>query len=227
VFPRILVATALGAGGLLGAVAVVAVPGSVWGAALCGAFVGVLVSLRDRGPGDAAAGRRAGLVAGAGTTGGLLALIGLVVLLGAAAGTLLLLALVVVGLVWTRRRTRSAAAAPGDPRAARPRGATSGDDPSPRGRAPQVAEPAPGTPSPDPADLTAPQLCAVWQRTYFALLDLPVGASREAVADLRGRLLDEMERRDPDGFARWLEAGPRAGSNPGPFLMIPPTQGLP
>jgi hypothetical protein len=224
VFTRILIATALGAGGLLGAVAVVVVPGSVWGAAVCGAFAGVLVSLRGRNTASGDAGgtrdaRRAGLLAGAGTAGALLALIGLVVLAGAAAGTFLLVALLVVGLVWTRRRTRWSAAAPRDPQVADHRGAAPGGDPSPRGAAGRPSRvAAPAAPSSDPADLTAPQLCAVWQRTYFALLDLPVGASREAVTHLRGRLLDEMERRDPAGFARWLEAGPRAASNPGRFL---------
>jgi hypothetical protein len=30
--------------------------------------------------------------------------------------------------------------------------------------------------------------------------------------------LDELERRDPAGFARWLAAGATAGSNPAQYL---------
>jgi hypothetical protein len=233
VFTRILIGTALGVGGLLGAVAVVALPGLVYGAAVCGVLTGMLVSLRagDTTSGAAATGvrpaRRTGLVAGAGVTGGLLALIGLVLLLGAAAGSLLLVALVVLvvlGGMRARRRTRSPAASPADPWRAVLSGAH-GAGPSRRvgsGRAARVVPPAPEAPAPsaapDPADLTARQLCVLWQRTYFALLELPAGTSREGVAHLRERLLDEMERRDPDGFTRWLDAGPRAGSNPGRYL---------
>jgi hypothetical protein len=31
-------------------------------------------------------------------------------------------------------------------------------------------------------------------------------------------LLDAIERRDRDGFTRWLETGARAGSDPGRYL---------
>jgi hypothetical protein len=62
------------------------------------------------------------------------------------------------------------------------------------------------------------QLCSAWQRTYFVLLDLPAGTPRAAIVHSRGALLDEIERRDPDGFSRWLDTGARAGSDPGRYL---------
>jgi len=61
-------------------------------------------------------------------------------------------------------------------------------------------------------------ICVAWQRSYWRLLDRPPGSRPLAVVHLRASLLDELERRDPDGFARWLETEPRPVSNPGPFL---------
>jgi hypothetical protein len=67
-------------------------------------------------------------------------------------------------------------------------------------------------------DLTTQALCATWQRSYFAMLDAPACPGRYATVRLRERLLDELERRDPAGFARWLQTGARAGSDPGRYL---------
>ena len=61
-------------------------------------------------------------------------------------------------------------------------------------------------------------ICVAWQRSYWRLLDRPPGSRPLAVVRLRAALLDELERRDPDGFARWLKTKPRPVSNPGPFL---------
>jgi hypothetical protein len=38
------------------------------------------------------------------------------------------------------------------------------------------------------------------------------------IVDLRRRVLDELERRDPAGFATWMQNGPRAASNPGRYV---------
>jgi len=35
---------------------------------------------------------------------------------------------------------------------------------------------------------------------------------------IRELLIDEIERRDRDGFARWLDTGARAGSDPSRYL---------
>lgn len=57
-----------------------------------------------------------------------------------------------------------------------------------------------------------------WLRTT-ALLDVsPDPLTPEAVAARRASILDELERRDPDGFARWLGDGADRGSNPAEFL---------
>jgi hypothetical protein len=61
-------------------------------------------------------------------------------------------------------------------------------------------------------------VCAAWQRSYWRLMDRPPGSRPLAIVRMRAELLDELERRDPDGFARWLETRPRPVSNPGPFL---------
>jgi hypothetical protein len=50
------------------------------------------------------------------------------------------------------------------------------------------------------------------------LVASPDPATRAAVAARRGAVLDEMERRDPAGFARWMADGPDRGRNPAEFV---------
>jgi len=50
------------------------------------------------------------------------------------------------------------------------------------------------------------------------LLDVPAGPGRWEIVRVRECLLDELERRDRDGFIRWLDSGARAGSDPGRYL---------
>jgi hypothetical protein len=69
-----------------------------------------------------------------------------------------------------------------------------------------------------PGELSTPELCLAWRRSYFALLDVPAGPGRCEIVRIRERLLDEIERRDRDGFTRWLATGARAGSDPGRYL---------
>jgi hypothetical protein len=56
----------------------------------------------------------------------------------------------------------------------------------------------------------------------WALLDEPDGKCRCAIVHLRQSMLDELERRDANGFGRWLKAGARAGSDPGRYLNPDP-----
>ncbi len=49
-------------------------------------------------------------------------------------------------------------------------------------------------------------------------LDIALGHGRLHLARTREAYLDEIEPRDPRGFARWLDSGARAGSDPAKFL---------
>ena len=40
--------------------------------------------------------------------------------------------------------------------------------------------------------------------SYRTLVDLPAGAARGELVAVRLSILDELERRDADGFRRWL-----------------------
>lgn len=74
-------------------------------------------------------------------------------------------------------------------------------------------------PAPRPvAELSTGDLCAAWRRSYFQLLVARDAATRRSTVERRQDYLDELERRDPRGFVRWLHSGARAGSDPGPFL---------
>ena len=74
-------------------------------------------------------------------------------------------------------------------------------------------------PSMDPDAMSTTQLCGAWQRSYWLLVDLPPGQSRDDVVRIRRHVLDELERRDPTGFGRWLQTEPRACNHPGRYLI--------
>jgi hypothetical protein len=57
-----------------------------------------------------------------------------------------------------------------------------------------------------------------WLRTTTALSGRLQPAARESIVRRRQETLDELERRDPVGFARWLADGPIAGSDPAQYL---------
>ena len=62
------------------------------------------------------------------------------------------------------------------------------------------------------------ELCRAWRASYTALQHGCTSADLTALADRRRRYLDEIERRDPAGYARWMASGARAGSDPARFL---------
>jgi hypothetical protein len=66
--------------------------------------------------------------------------------------------------------------------------------------------------------LSTPELCLAWRRSYLELLDATSYPARCTIVRMRECLLDELERRDRDGFTRWLDTGARAGSDPGRYL---------
>jgi hypothetical protein len=72
-----------------------------------------------------------------------------------------------------------------------------------------------------PADPTAAStvaLCRAWRISYLVLDHARDPAQRAQVAAMRGQYLDELARRDPAGFRRWLTDGARAGGDPAPYL---------
>jgi hypothetical protein len=84
---------------------------------------------------------------------------------------------------------------------------------------------APGSRTPV-SGLTTPALGREWIRTTAALGGRLTPADRQALVCRREEALDELERRDPAGFARWLLDGP-PGSDPADYVRGRPVQGDP
>jgi hypothetical protein len=68
------------------------------------------------------------------------------------------------------------------------------------------------------AQLPTSALGSEWLRTTSALAGRLQPAARASIVRRRQETLDELERRDPAGFARWIAAGPAPGSNPAEFV---------
>jgi hypothetical protein len=171
----------------------------------------------------------------------LLVLSGSAVLAGGAAPVVVAPWAAVVTLAWWSRRAdaRRAAgggrpgAAPATPARPAPRPPSSRRErhPSSRSAGPHL----PGSPHPvprRPADVPGQPPAAVtdlprlstealgreWLRAGAALEAAVDPAVRAQVAQRRREALDELERRDPAGFARWLAAGATVDSNPAQYL---------
>jgi hypothetical protein len=140
---------------------------------------------------------------------------GVVVLAGGTAAALVSgLAAAAGGAVWLRRLRRARS------------GGRGGHDRAPRAAA------APATPlslagwldrSPAPVSLLPISVLGrEWWRTTAALASRLEPAAQHVVVRRRQEILDEMERRDPAGFARWLFAGTE-DSDPVSFLRHPTT----
>jgi hypothetical protein len=65
--------------------------------------------------------------------------------------------------------------------------------------------------------LSTAQLCTALRRSYQPSACLPEVTDWTRV-QIRGYLLDEIERRDPEGFARWMASTPQPGSDPSGHL---------
>ncbi|MCF6745410.1 hypothetical protein E9529_14260 [Blastococcus sp. KM273128] len=61
-----------------------------------------------------------------------------------------------------------------------------------------------------------------WRRTGAELQRPLAPAARQRLVARRAQVLDELERRDPDGFARWLAAGPLGSADPTGFVRGTP-----
>jgi hypothetical protein len=101
-------------------------------------------------------------------------------------------------------------------------------------RSPAATTPPPALPArpegpaslrPAVGGLSSRALGEEWLRTA-AVLDARIDpVLRRAVAARRESILDELERRDPTGFARWLADVPAPGSNPADHVRDLPAAG--
>jgi hypothetical protein len=150
----------------------------------------------------------AGALATAGTVGVLLVVSGMAVLLGGPVTVGLLAAVVLAGLLRCGRRSEAAASAAGPPASAP--------------ALTLVVEPADAVPV---TSLSTAALGREWLRTTAALAGGLDAVTRRAVVERRGATLDELERRDPGGFVRWLSEGPLPGSDPAEYVRGGPVSG--
>lgn len=75
-------------------------------------------------------------------------------------------------------------------------------------------------------ELSDDALCRGWRTSFAELQNARSVTDRLQLARIRQQYLDEIERRDPQGFTKWFDTGARAGSDPSKFLTTrepPPT----
>jgi hypothetical protein len=77
---------------------------------------------------------------------------------------------------------------------------------------------------PPVAGLPTRELGLEWMRTTQALAGRLDPWARASLVQRRQETLDELERRDPDGFMRWLAFGPAADSDPADYVRGAPRQ---
>jgi hypothetical protein len=153
------------------------------------------------------------------TAGVILVVAGVSTVAGGVVATVVVVAAVLAAavLLWARGK-RTTSAATGD------RGRSSSGDVL---RLP--VDPQPPSPTGDsrllPVEtLTTRALGDEWLRTTAALAGRLTPHARTALVQRREEALDELERRDPDGFRRWLAAGPVRGSDPADFVRGGPAR---
>jgi hypothetical protein len=66
--------------------------------------------------------------------------------------------------------------------------------------------------------LSLDELCLAWRRSFVQLQHAGDERGRHIVISSRQAYLDELERRDPPGFAKWLDSGARAAGDPSRFV---------
>jgi hypothetical protein len=131
---------------------------------------------------------------------------------GAVAAIVVLAALAVVALRWARSQRRRTTVAPARGEVRR----------LPLGPAPALPV---GDRRTQPVSaLSTRALGDEWMHTTAALAGRLSPATRAALARRREETLDELELRDPEGFARWLAAGPAAGSDPADYVRGGPAR---
>jgi hypothetical protein len=209
----------LGVGVVLGGAVAVVGGLALWGPGLVAVGVagGVSAALaagvaRESPGGSRSAAAESAWQACAWTMGAILIVAGVATLAGGAVAAILSIAAVgvVVALVLRRLRRKRSAGGTVTPLA---RWAT----------APAAPPPSRPAATPSVRDLPVSKLSTValgseWLRTTTALAGRLQPAARASIVRRRQETLDELERRDPVGFARWIAAGPAPGSNPAQFV---------
>lgn len=76
--------------------------------------------------------------------------------------------------------------------------------------------------APSTAEMTDAQLCRAWRASFTALQHSRHPTELTALVDARAGYLDEIERRHPDGFGRWMASGALAASDPGRYVSPAP-----
>jgi hypothetical protein len=74
----------------------------------------------------------------------------------------------------------------------------------------------------DVRSLSVPELGREWVRTSALLREVSDPATRQGLVRRRQEALDELERRDPVGFARWLASGATVDDDPTAFVADRP-----
>jgi hypothetical protein len=83
---------------------------------------------------------------------------------------------------------------------------------------PAALRPAPQPDLPPVSMLTTEQLGREWLEGTTTLAGRLEPSVRSAMVRRRQEALDELERRDPEGFLRWLTTGPVLDRDPAPFV---------
>ncbi|MGY1770413.1 hypothetical protein [Blastococcus sp. SYSU D00813] len=157
---------------------------------------------------------------------GLLVLSGVAAIAGALVTTLVGAVGGVVGLAVWMARTRPGRQVPAAPPVTRPAVPPAAARPAPPTATTPIARPAvvtgnvaggPATAAPL-SELPLDALGREWTMTSAALSSRLDPRARQAIVRRREAVLDELERRDPAGFARWLAAGPLSATDPARYL---------
>jgi hypothetical protein len=77
------------------------------------------------------------------------------------------------------------------------------------------------------ATMSVEELCTLWRSTFWQLRDETDPDRRARLVGRRQACLEELERRNPSGFAAWLDSGGRASGGPERYMRRPPDEGEP
>jgi hypothetical protein len=149
--------------------------------------------------------------AAAWTMGAILVVAGVAIVAGGAVAAMVGLAALAVVVTMAVRRLRGPR---GTRRAVTPVARWASAPPAPKAAGPAVAS----VRELPVQQLPTAALGSEWLRTTAALAGRLHPAARASIVRRRQETLDELERRDAAGFARWLAGGPAPGSNPAEFV---------